>query len=204
MFFKKIFGIKEKDVVHCYKVTTTPATCQCAGKTILRCAVCDHSKEFEHEQLEHIIIQVAAQAPTCTEDGWEAYEYCPNCDYTTQVIIPALNHRKARVGEYIPATCTTNGREGGIYCYDCNTWLEEAQEIPALGHSEINHQAKDPTCTAIGWDAYVTCSRCDYTTYAEKSALGHDYNTEFTIDIEPTCAETGSKSKHCYVAVKKP
>jgi len=197
MFFKKIFGIKEKDVVHCYKVTTTPATCQCAGKTILRCAVCDHSKEFEHEQLEHIIIQVAAQAPTCTEDGWEAYEYCPNCDYTTQVIIPALNHRKARVGEYIPATCTTNGREGGIYCYDCNTWLEEAQEIPALGHSEINHQAKDPTCTAIGWDAYVTCSRCDYTTYAEKSALGHDYNTEFTIDIEPTCAETGSKSKHC-------
>ena len=42
------------------------------------------------------------------------------------------------------------------------------------GHDEIEHSAKAPTCTDVGWDAYVTCSRCDYTTYREKAALGHD------------------------------
>ena len=35
--------------------------------------------------------------------------------------------------------------------------------------------AQAPTCTEIGWDAYETCSRCDYTTYQEKGALGHNY-----------------------------
>ena len=77
---------------------------------------------------------------------------------------------------------------------DYTTYAEKA----ALGHDEINHAAKAPTCTAIGWDAYVTCSRCDYTTYAEKGALGH---TE-VIDkaVAPTCTETGlTEGKHCSV-----
>ena len=40
-----------------------------------------------------------------------------------------------------------------------------------------------------GWDAYVTCSRCGYTTYAEKSALGHD---EIPHEAKsPTCTEIG-------------
>ena len=33
------------------------------------------------------------------------------------------------------------------------------------GHNEIPHVAKAPTCKDIGWNAYVTCSRCSYTTY---------------------------------------
>ena len=36
---------------------------------------------------------------------------------------------------------------------------------PAMGHDLVNHSGKTPTCTQVGWDAYVTCSRCDYTTY---------------------------------------
>ena len=32
-------------------------------------------------------------------------------------------------------------------------------EKEALGHDLVNHEAKAPTCTAIGWDAYDTCSR---------------------------------------------
>ena len=58
-----------------------------------------------------------------------------------------------------------------------------------LGHDEQPHDAKAPTCTEVGWDAYVTCSRCDYTTYAEKAALEHD---EQTHDAKaPTCTEVG-------------
>ena len=45
--------------------------------------------------VEHNLIQVDAKAPTCTEIGWEAYEYCTACDYTTYVEIPALGHADA-------------------------------------------------------------------------------------------------------------
>lgn len=37
-----------------------------------------------------------------------------------------------------------------------------------------------PPCTSAGWDDYVTCTRCDYTTYVRKRALGHDLFGEWT------------------------
>ena len=47
----------------------------------------------------------------------------------------------------------------------------------ALGHDYIDHEAKAPTCNEIGWEAYQTCSRCDYTTYSEIPATGeHDFS----------------------------
>ena len=63
---------------------------------------------------------------------------------------------------YTTHTCTCG------YSYTDN-------ETAALGHAEVSHDAKAPTCTESGWDAYVTCSRCDYTTYKEKTAIGHSY-----------------------------
>ena len=55
----------------------------------------------------------------------------------------------------------------------------------------MHHDAKAPTCTEIGWDAYDTCSRsgCNYTTYVELPALNHDLvNHEAKA---PTCTEIG-------------
>ena len=57
------------------------------------------------------------------------------------------------------------------------------------GHNEVTHKAKAPTCTDIGWDAYVTCSRCDYTTYVAKAALGHS-KTQHEAKA-PTCTDIG-------------
>ena len=56
-------------------------------------------------------------------------------------------------------------------------------------HNETPHAAKTPTCTEIGWDAYVTCSACGYTSYSEKAALGHDEVPHAAQD--PTCTEIG-------------
>lgn len=42
-------------------------------------------------------------------------------------------------------------------------------------HNLVSFEAKAPTCTEIGWDAYVTCSLCGYSTYAEKPAIGHSF-----------------------------
>ena len=54
-----------------------------------------------------------------------------------------------------------------------------------------SHDAKAPTCTEIGWDAYETCKRagCTYSTYAEKSALDHDIQSHAA--KAPTCTEVG-------------
>ena len=38
----------------------------------------------------HVIVQMAAKKPTFGNPGWEAYERCLNCNYTTMVEIPAL------------------------------------------------------------------------------------------------------------------
>lgn len=41
-------------------------------------------------------------------------------------------------------------------------------------HALVHHEAQAPTCTAVGWEAYDTCSRCTYTTYREIPAA-HTY-----------------------------
>ena len=56
----------------------------------------------------------------------------------------------------------------------------------------MHHEAKTPTCTEIGWDEYDTCTRCDYTTYVELPALGHDYQKTV---VQPTC-EKGSYTRY--------
>jgi hypothetical protein len=54
----------------------------------------------------------------------------------------------------------------------------------------------DPTCTT-GGVAQRTCIGCGKIEKETLSALGHDYATEFTVDVEATCFAEGSKSRHC-------
>ena len=51
------------------------------------------------------------------------------------------------------------------------------------------HAAKAPTCTAIGWNAYETCSRCDHSTYTELKSLGHALTQHAA--KAPTCTAIG-------------
>ncbi len=83
-------------------------------------------------------------------------------------------------------TCT----EQGYTTHTCACGVSYVDSyVAALGHDEVAHEAKAATCTEKGWDAYVTCSRCDYTTYAEKAALGHD---EVAHEAKaPTCTAIG-------------
>ena len=144
--------------------------------------------------------QYAAKAPTCTEKGWDAYETCSRCDYTTYAEQPALNHALEQHAAKAP-TCTEIGWNAYETCSRCDHTTYA--ELPALNHDLVNHDAKAPTCTEIGWNAYDTCSRCDYTTYAELSALNHDYQA---VTVEPTCETDGytvftcSRCKDSYTA----
>ena len=158
------------------------ATCTSPGV----CAACGGSYYGGHDLVQH-----AAKAPTCTEIGWDAYEACSRCDYTTYVELPAqhdLEHHAAKA-----PTCTEPGWNAYDTCKNCdyNTY----QVLPALKHYLVYYKAKDPTCTEPGCDAYETCSRCDYTTYVERPALNHDLRQR--VIKAPTCTQMGWAYETC-------
>ena len=133
----------------------------------------------------HDLVQYAAKAPTCTEIGWDAYDRCKNCNYTTRKELPAQHDLKQHAAK--APTCTEKGWNAYETCSRCDytTYAEQ----PALNHALEQHEAQAPTCTEIGWDAYETCSRCDYTTRKELPALNHDLEQHAA--KAPTCTEIG-------------
>ena len=159
----------------------TGGTATCSAKAV--CVTCG-AEYGEKDSNNHALEQHAAKAPTCTEPGWDAYETCSRCDYTTRKELPAQHDLKQHAAK--APTCTGIGWNAYNTCSRCN--YTTYAELPALNHALVQHEAKAPTCTEKGWDAYETCSRCDYTTYAELPALNHDYQA---VTVEPTCEADG-------------
>ena len=169
---------REVDTANC-----TGGTATCSAKAV--CEVCG-GEYGEKDPNNHDLEQHAAKAPTCTEIGWNAYEACKNCNYTTRKELPALKHDLEQHAAKAP-TCTEIGWNAYETCSRCD--YTTRKELPALNHALEQHEAQAPTCTEIGWDAYETCSRCDYTTYAELPALNHALEQHAA--KAPTCTEPG-------------
>ena len=79
------------------------------------------------------------------------------------------------------------------YCYHkgTDTYVDPYNGPDPNNHDLVHHDAKAPTCTEIGWDAYDACQRegCTYTTKVEIPALKHKLVHH---DAKaPTCTETG-------------
>ena len=170
---------------YCREVDT--AKCTGGKATCTTKAVCEVCKvEYgEKDSNNHALEQHAAKAPTCTEIGWNAYEGCSRCDYTTYAELPALNHALVQHEAQAP-TCTEIGWDAYKTCKNCD--YTDYQEIPTLNHDLKQHVMKAPTCTETGL-AYVTCWRCDYTDYQEIPALKHDLKQHAA--KAPTCTEKG-------------
>ena len=174
----------------------TGGTATCSAEAV--CVECGGAYG-EKDSNNHDLVQHAAKAPTCTDIGWDAYETCSRCDYTTRKELPA-QHDLVQHAAKAP-TCTEKGWDAYDTCSRCD--YTTYAELSALNHDLVQHAAKAPTCTEKGWDAYDTCSRCDYTTYAELSALNHDYQA---VTVEPTCEADGytvftcSRCKDSYTA----
>lgn len=71
----------------------------------------------------------------------------------------------------------------------CEVCGGEYGEKDSNNHDLVQHEAKAPTCTDIGWDAFDTCKNCDYTDYQEIPALKH--NLVYYKAKDPTCTEPG-------------
>lgn len=118
----------------------------------------------------------------CTDWDYHWYE-CSVCGG----IVDKEEHdysKKLESADYLKesATCI---KKGTYYfsCVKCGASCADAWRIQPENptfegdygpHALVHHEAQAPTCTAVGWEAYDTCSRCTYTTYEEIPAA-HTY-----------------------------
>lgn len=126
---------------------------------------------------------------TCTEEGLK--ERVCKCGEKETEVLPKREHKYSNY--LMMPNCTEQGYTLHA-CPSCGDSYKDTYVDP-LGHDEIEHDAQAPTCTEKGWDAYVTCSRCKYTTYNEIPATGHTYSSVVTA---PTCTTQGYTTHTCH------
>lgn len=180
-------GTHTGSCTRCSEVKTascTGGTATCTAKAV--CEVCG-GEYGEKDPDNHALVHPRAKAPTCTEIGWDAYDLCVRCGYTTRKELPALNHDLVRHVAQAP-TCTEKG-----WAYDTCSRLgcsyTTYAELPILGH-DYQAVTVDPTCEADGYTIF-TCSRCkDSYTADPTDKLGHQFGAWFPNG-------TGSQSADC-------
>ena len=157
------------------------ATCTTDGRydLVVYCSVCDIEVLRETKPIDKIAhtYKTVVTAPDCVNGGYTTYTCACGHSYVADHT-EKLGHTAGAtiVENNVDADCINNGSyDNVVYCTVCGEELfRETVIVDALGHAEVSHDEKAPTCTAIGWKAYVTCSRCTYTTYLEVPALTHD------------------------------
>ena len=181
------------------KYLKTPATCTDKAVYYKSCSICGAASDetFEYgTALGHDIVSHAAKASTCEEQGWNAYETCTRCTYSTRQLLPLADHTYInKVDDSFLSENATCSKEA-VYYKSCSICGAKSTETFSSGiyleHDLVRTDEKTPTCTSIGWDAYDSCTRCDYTTYHEKAALGH--NTVSHEAKAATCTDPGYKA----------
>lgn len=178
---------REVDTANC-----TGGTATCSAKAV--CEVCG-GEYGEKDPNNHDLVQHAAKAPTCTEIGWDTYDRCIRCGYTTRKELPALNHDLVRHVAQAP-TCTEKG-----WAYDTCSRCDYTTyaELPALNH-DYQAVTVEPTCETDGYTIF-TCSRCkDSYTADPTDQLGHQFGAwspngtgaQSADCLRQGCAHTGS------------
>ena len=141
----------------------------------------------------HLLRSYPAREVTCIDKGWDAYNKCAYCDYSTKPYreMNALGHDFVEYDGQAP-TCTEEGWHPYKVCTrgDLNTYWP----IAPLNHDLVQHEGLDATCIDAGWNAYEDCTRCDYTTFSEDPALGHEYVSQ---TFAPTCTADGYTVSTC-------
>ena len=171
----------------------TGGTATCTTKAV--CEACG-GKYGKRNLNNHALVHYDAQAPTCTKPGWDAFDTCPRCYYTTFRAIPALKHDLEHHEAKAP-TCTEKGWDAYETCSRCD--YTTRKELPALNH---DYQAVTvaPTCETDGYTVF-TCSRCkDSYTADPTDQLGHQFGawspngtgSQSADCLRQGCAHTGS------------
>ena len=171
----------------------TGGTATCTTKAV--CEACG-GKYGKRNLNNHALVHYDAQAPTCTKSGWDAFDTCPRCYYTTFRAIPALKHDLEHHEAKAP-TCTEKGWDAYETCSRCD--YTTYAELPALNH-DYQAVTVEPTCETDGYTVF-TCSRCkDSYTADPTDQLGHQFGawspngtgSQSASCLRQGCAHTGS------------
>ncbi|MCD7769595.1 MAG: hypothetical protein LUH36_05735 [Oscillospiraceae bacterium] len=159
-------------------------------------------------------------AATCTEDGYYVYkcleEDCLAENLYHTVVIPATGHSFVEVqadwgdADVVP-TCTTTGvAHYDVVCEYCGLVKDTiTRELATIDHDySIEVVDSDATCTT-GTIYHYVCSMCGEAetdskgnvAYHEKDDASSKYHvwTEWNVETEATCCETGLKTRVCTV-----
>lgn len=130
------------------------------------------------EALGHDLHGHIGKEPTCLDKGWNQYDTCSRCDYSTYEEIPALGHDIKHVNSK-EATCTDIGWDAYEHCSRCS--YSTYREIPAKGHSFSSEWSID---SLYHWHS-STCGHSDLT----QGRGEHSWNDD------NICAICGTKNK---------
>ena len=135
---------------------TRIATCTEDGVRTYTCAVCGDSYDAPIPALGHELVHHEAKLASYTSVGWDAYEECARCDYTTYHEYPILKRE-------------------GVSDYD--TFLRNLLLLEQIAdrYAEEN-PGGDPAALVLN---YIRCGIASYTTTAWAIMAGNE-NTDFT------------------------
>lgn len=121
--------------------------CTTDGEENYVCATCGKITNTKTIPAGHDVKKHYAQSPTCTDDGWEAYETCKRegCTYSTYVAIPALGH-DLESHEAIEPNCEHVGCDAYETCKRVGCTYSTYVEKP-IAHTF----GDDGVCTKCGW-----------------------------------------------------
>lgn len=135
----------------------------------------------------HELTGVAAKAPTCTEDGYEAYWKCERCgryfsDADGKTPIPAPTVIKATGHDWgEPAWTWDEDGKTATATFTCRNDASHTDTVTAAVTSTVK---TDPTCTENGVTEYTATVKHDGTIYtatknvADIPATGHDWGED--------------------------
>ena len=130
---------------HNYTTVTVEPTCTKGGYTSHICSVCGSSYKTDIVSASgHTFTHTSARAATCTEIGWNEYDTCDICGYTTYEEIDTLGHDYQEIAN-------------GYICSRCDAVIENTQ---AVEHHFVKTIVR-PTEQADGYTQY-TCLDCGY------------------------------------------
>ncbi len=181
-------------------VVTKEPTEATKGEKRRDCANCDHFEtdvvaELAHDHSRWEQTTLTAVAPTCTTTGLTEGKKCSGCGETlvVQQSVPAMGHDYNAV--VTAPTCTAKGYT--TYTCDCGDSYV-ADEVAALGHTEVVDVAISATCTTTGLTEGKHCSVCDTVIIAQSTVAAKGHTEVIDQAVAPTCTETGlTEGKHC-------
>ena len=96
---------------------------------------------------------------------------------------PVEKEGKEFIGWFIEGT--------SVQVFEGDTITNPVIEPRFRDHSLVKHEGKAATCTSPGWDEYVTCTTCSYTTFREIPKLSHSLTHHE--EIAATCTTDGRR-----------